>query len=143
MQRKKGFTLVELLVVIAIIAGLAALMFPALRGARERGRRTSCLNNIRQIGLAISMYRTDYNEAFPPANNLDPLFPNYVDKLEVFVCPSSGSATPATANAGDYTYTTPGNNNPPSNTPLVQDTLATNHNGRVNVLFADGSVTLQ
>jgi prepilin-type N-terminal cleavage/methylation domain-containing protein len=60
-----AFTLIELLVVIAIIAILAAILFPVFAQAREKARQTSCLANAKQIGLAIVMYRQDYDQVNP------------------------------------------------------------------------------
>ena len=64
---KTGFTLVELLVVIAIIGMLVALMLPAVSAARESGRRVQCLNNLKQFGLALNAFHTDF-ETFPIGN---------------------------------------------------------------------------
>src|SRR5258708_31181259 len=63
--KSRGFTLIELLVVIGIIAILAAILFPGFAQARESGRSTSCLSNMKQIGLALRMYSQDYDEKFP------------------------------------------------------------------------------
>lgn len=62
---QKAFTLIELLVVIAIIAILAAILFPVFAQARESARMTSCLNNMRQLGLGLQMYAQDSDETFP------------------------------------------------------------------------------
>jgi prepilin-type N-terminal cleavage/methylation domain-containing protein len=64
-HRNRGFTLIELLVVIAIIAILAAILFPVFAQAREAARKTSCISNMKQIGLGLLMYAGDYDEVLP------------------------------------------------------------------------------
>jgi prepilin-type N-terminal cleavage/methylation domain-containing protein len=83
----RAFTLVELLVVIAIIAILAALLFPALASAKERGRRAVCLSNLREIGIAIHTYASDNNGQIP----YGPKAPAYTNPSDFY--PSTGAVT--------------------------------------------------
>ncbi|RYG86181.1 MAG: prepilin-type N-terminal cleavage/methylation domain-containing protein, partial [Alphaproteobacteria bacterium] len=65
MQRSKAFTLIELLVVIAIIAILAAILFPVFAQAKEAAKKTQCLSNTKQVGLAVMQYVGDTDGVYP------------------------------------------------------------------------------
>ena len=107
-MRRKGFTLIELLVVIAIIAILAAILFPVFARAREKARQTSCLSNVKQIALAVDMYTTDYDEAYPMSIFLSggrayafyhAIMP-YMKNAQIMHCPSEQNRIPAAAFPG-------------------------------------------
>ncbi len=131
-RSNRGFTLIELLVVIAIIAILAAILFPVFARARENARRTSCMSNLKQIGLGLMQYTQDYDERYPTAlpgkhtsglqnaavgmpgrrlrlegfyvSWMDLIYP-YVKSVEIFMCPSMEDTTKMTGaqlNAAQY-----------------------------------------
>jgi len=88
--KRSAFTLIELLIVIAIIMILAAILFPVFARARENARQTSCLGNLRQIGIAIRAYEQDWEELPPHVIGDDGrgyLWP-YAQTVKIFICPS-------------------------------------------------------
>ena len=72
-----GFTLIELLVVIAIIAILAAILFPVFARARENARRSSCISNLKQLGLGMMQYTQDFDEKYPQPHNISATYGNF------------------------------------------------------------------
>lgn len=98
-MKKQGFTLIELLVVIAIIVILAAILFPVFAQVRAKAEQTACLSHQNQLGKAVMMYLSDYDQVYPPSGEGTGPFPNwaeriypYVKSLEVYRCPTQGIA---------------------------------------------------
>ncbi len=89
---KRGFTLIELLVVIAIIALLAAILFPVFARARENARKSSCANNLKQLGIGFMQYKQDYDETWCGGWSTTTMWTfvlqPYLKNNQVFRCPS-------------------------------------------------------
>lgn len=115
--RRAGFTLIELLVVIAIIAILAAILFPVFSRARAKARQTSCLSNLKQLGLAVDMYAQDHDEFLPPHNDNEAPLPAaydwrydtfivrlmpYVKNEQMITCPDDKETTPIGTASGRW-----------------------------------------
>src|SRR5690348_5261654 len=112
-QLRRGFTLMELLVVIGLIAMLAAFLFPVFAQAREKARQCRCINNLRQIAVAMLMYDQDNDMLLPPVlthpSDQEPLYPTtwmarlqpYVHSTAIFVDASSGHSSTDWQRSGD------------------------------------------
>ncbi|MHB0935823.1 MAG: type II secretion system protein [Armatimonadota bacterium] len=150
----KGFTLIELLVVIAIIAILAAILFPVFAKAREKARQTQCMNNVRQMMVAATMYLQDHKNKFP---NRDTIWADFNFPPKTVTCPTYG-----VKKGNGYAYNTWLSEKSPTDAgmpelqrlPVIMDSKEAKHlvlmpsqtdprhTGKVMVGFGDGHVTL-
>jgi type II secretory pathway pseudopilin PulG len=127
-ESAEGFTLVELLVIIAIIVILAAMLLPVISAAKKRAKRTTCLNNLRQINLGVRMYSDDSNDASPSlgSTNILTLYSGYKALMKSYLGVHGTSspqdkvfACPADAFYPNFVFTT----NLPSVWQYVQKSL--------------------
>ncbi|MCH8275048.1 MAG: type II secretion system protein [Armatimonadetes bacterium] len=84
-MKRRGFTLIELLVVISIIGVLVALLFPIMATAKKKAKETVCSNNLLQIGVALNLYRDDYDMKMP--ERLSHLVPAYITNPDILHAP--------------------------------------------------------
>lgn len=123
-QNKDAFTLIELLVVIAIIAILAAILFPVFSRARENARKASCQSQLKQIGLGVIQYMSDYDSRYPylggaSTNSLHPIIEPYIKSDQVWFCPSQKPLnTTALSTYGINGYAIDGGNTLRGGTPF-------------------------
>lgn len=101
MRHHRGYTLIELLTVMGIIALMAAILFPVVAAARERGRRISCQNNLKQLALGIQMYVQDNGGRFSLPFSWERQISPYVKNKQVFACPDNPHDYPGTASLYD------------------------------------------
>ena len=166
-MRRLFFTLIELLVVIGIIALLAGLILPALKSSADQSRKTKCMNNLKQIGIALNGYVNYYNGRLPTAlrigeNENDPFsLPNIIspDSKKFFECPSDtredyDGKTYFKRYGTSYEWTEQFNNRKIEEfslvvagirycIPLVSDAEAFHGKLGKNYLYSDGRVTRQ
>jgi len=151
---RHGFTLIELLVVIAIIAILAAILFPVFAKAREKARANACMNNARQMILAVSMYSQDHDSKFPPSSTI---WAELQVPPKSLTCPtygvSRGIGYGYNAWLSEKTLTDPGMSSA-QDTPVIMDSKSAahlvimskdidgRHTGKSTVAWGDGHVTV-
>lgn len=128
MGKWRGFTVIELLVVIALLALLAAILFPVLAAARERGRRAACIAQHKQLGSALLLYAQDWDETFPPSiyevarHEQYPAWPILTEPYSranrrLTLCPSLGTGGSSWAYAAESPGNAPSYLSPPPAAP--------------------------
>ncbi|NQT07197.1 MAG: type II secretion system protein [Candidatus Omnitrophica bacterium] len=147
---KKAITLLELLIVVAVVCVISLSLSPLIRSTREQGRRYVCAENLRKTTIALRRYAVGHKGIYP--DDLSVLYPEYIDDLKIFICPSDVDASDIAKDGSDidvttsYLYSRGWTEKDPLSTILVCDKndifgKDTNHRGKGgNVAYLSGEV---
>lgn len=160
--RSGNSTIIIVVVAVAVLgfifisAILAAIMFPVFARAREKARESVCMSHMQKLGVAMSAYRQNWGDVYPPPGNWNSLLATYAKDPQVFVCPSAGSSLPGYAmNAGLSGISGAGVKYPDATVMLFETAPGENkaggqallltkprHMGRCAIGFADGHIMM-
>ena len=147
---RRAITLLELLIVVAVVGAIVLSLTPLISSTREKAKRHTCANHLREIVIALRTYALKHERAYP--DDLSDLYPEYVDDVRAFICPSDVDASDIAKDGSDidftasYLYSRGWSEKDPLDTVLVCDKndifgKDTNHRGKGgNVACLSGMV---